>query len=88
MIWHIYSHQYSSSRDGGRDLLSPGEAAPTMGKGPCEFWADHPGFSFAGEELSQGSFQPCPAQDGASSMARGSGRDLAHLLIPVQLLKG
>ena len=27
---------------------------------PCEFWADWPGFSFSGEELRQGSFDPCP----------------------------
>ena len=40
-----------------------------MGKVPCEFQADQPGFSFSGEELRQGSFQPCPAQDSASSMA-------------------
>ena len=79
MIWHIYSHLYCSSRDGGRDLPSSGEAAPTMGKVPCEFWADQPGFSFSGEELSQGSFQLCPAQDCTSSMASGSGHDLAHL---------
>ena len=46
VIWHIYSHFYCSSRDGGRDLLSSGEAAPTMGKVPCEFWADWPGFIF------------------------------------------
>ena len=87
MIWHIYSHLYSSSRDGGRDLLSSGEAALTMGKVPCEFWADQLGFSFAGEELRQGSFQPYPAQDGASSMASSSGCDLAHLLWAV-LLQG
>ena len=80
VIWHIYSHLYCSSRDGGRDLPSSGEAAPTMGKVPCEFWTDRPGFSFAGEELRQGSFQPGPAQDGASSMASGSRCDLAHLL--------
>ena len=54
VIWHIYSHLYCSSRDGGRDLPSSGEAAPTMGKGPCEFQADWPGFSFSGEELRQG----------------------------------
>ena len=59
-----------------------------MGKVPCEFWADRPGCSFSGEELRQGSFQPCPTQDGASSMAGGSGHDLAHLLTPVLLLKG
>ena len=87
VIWHIYSHLYCSSRD-GRDLLSSGEAAPTMGKVPCEFWVDRPGFSFSGEELRQGFFQPCPAQDGASSMAGSSRRDLAHLLAPVLLLKG
>ena len=88
VIWHIYSHLYCSLRDGGRDLPSSREEAPTMGKVPCEFWADRPGFSFSGEELRQGSFQPCPAQDGASSMAGGSGCDLAHLLTPVLLLEG
>ena len=62
VIWNIYLHLYCSSRDGGRDLLSSGKAAPTMGKVPYEFWADRPGFSFSGEELRQGSFQPCPAQ--------------------------
>ena len=59
-----------------------------MGKIPCEFQADHPGFSFSGEELRQGSFQPCPAQDGASSMASGSRCDLAHLLTAVLLMEG
>ena len=87
VIWHIYSHLYFSLRDSGRDLLSSGETDPTMGKVPCEFWADQPGLSFSGEELRQGSFQPCPAQDGASSMAGSSGHDLAHLLTPVLLLK-
>ena len=58
MIRHIYSHLYCSSRDGGWDLPSLGEAAPTMGKVPCEFWADQPGCSFSGKELRQGSFQP------------------------------
>ena len=80
VISHIYSHLYCSSRDGGRDLPSSGEAAPTMGKVPCEFCADRPVFSFSGEEPRQGSFQPCPSQDGASSMAGGSRCDLAHLL--------
>ena len=88
MIWHIYLHLYCSSRDGGRDLPSSGEASPTMGKVPCEFQADQPGCSFSGEELRQESFQPCPAQDGASSMAGGSGCDLAHLLTPVLLIEG
>ena len=46
MIWHIYSHLYFSSRYGGRDLPSSGEAAPTMGKVPGEFWADWPNFIF------------------------------------------
>ena len=82
VIWHIYSHLYCSSRDGGRDLPSSGEVAPTMGKVPCEFWVDLPGCSFSGEELRQGSFQPWPAQDGASSMAGSSGCNLAHLLTP------
>ena len=36
----------TSSRDSGRDLLSSGEAAPTMGQVPCEFWADWPTFIF------------------------------------------
>ena len=83
VIWHIYLHLYCSLKDGGRDLPSSGEAAPTMGKVPCEFWTDQPRFPFSGEELRQGSFQPCPAQDGASSMAGGSGHDLVHLLAPV-----
>ena len=87
-FWHIYSHLYCSSRDGGRDLPSSVEAAPTMGKVPCEFWADWPGLSFSGEELRQGSFQPCPYQDGASLMASGSGHNLAHLLTPALLLEG
>ena len=64
------------------------EVAPTMGQVPCEFWVDRSGFSFSGEELGQGSFQICPAQDGALSMTGGSGRDLAHLFTPVLLLKG
>ena len=80
VIWHIYSHLYGSSRDGARDLPSSGEAAPTMGQVPCEFQADWPGCSFLREELRQGSFQPCPTQDGASSMAGGSRCDLAHLV--------
>ena len=88
MIWQIYSQLYCSSRDGGRDLPSSGEAAPTMGKVSCEFWADQPGFSFSGEEPRQGSFQPCPSQDGTSSIVGSSGCDLAHLLAPVLLLKG
>ena len=46
VIWHIYLHLYCSSRDGGRDLPSSGEAAPTMGQVPCEFWADWPNFIF------------------------------------------
>ena len=46
MIWHIYSHLYCSSRDGGRDLPSSGEAAPTMGQVPSDFWADRPTFIF------------------------------------------
>ena len=37
VIWHIYLYLYCSSRDGGRDLPSSEEAAPTMGKVPCEF---------------------------------------------------
>ena len=37
VIWHIYSHLYCSSRDGGRDLQSSGEAVPTMGQVPCDF---------------------------------------------------
>ena len=88
VIWHNYLHLYCSLKDSGRDLLSSGEAAPSIGKVPCEFWADQPGFSFSGEELRQGFYQPCPAEDAASSMAGGSGCDLAHLLTPVLLLKG
>ena len=63
VILHIYSHLYCSLRGAGRDLLPSKEEALTMGKFPCEFWADWPGFSFSWEELRQGSFQPCPAQD-------------------------
>ena len=59
-----------------------------MGKVPCQFRADRPGCTFSREELRQGSFQPCPAQDGASYMAGGLGCDLAHLLTPVLLLEG
>ena len=88
VIWHIYLHLCCSSKDGGRDLPSSGEATPTMGKVPCEFWADWPGCSFSGEELRQRSFQPCPVQDGAASMASSSGRYLAHLLTPVLLIEG
>ena len=82
MIWHLYC----SLRDGDRDLPSSGEVALTMGKVPCEFHADQSGFNFSGEELRQGSLQPCTTQDGASSMASGSGHDMAHLLTPVLLL--
>ena len=46
MIWHNYSHLYCSSRDDGRDLLSSGKAAPTMGKVTCEFRAHQPNFIF------------------------------------------
>ena len=46
MIWHIYSHLYCSSRDGGRDLPSSVEAVPTMGQVPCEFRADWANFIF------------------------------------------
>ena len=87
MIWHIYSHLYCSLRVGGKDLLSSRVEALTMGKVPCEFRADQPGFSFSGEEPRQGSFQLCPVQDGASSMAGGSRHDLAHLPTPVLLLE-
>ena len=45
----------------GMDLLSSVEVAIMMGQVPCEFWADQPEYSFSGEELRQGSFQPCPA---------------------------
>ena len=83
VIWHIYSHLYCSLRDAGRDCC-----LQVRQPQPCEFQTDRPGFSFSGEELRQGSFQPCPAQDGASSMAGGSRHDLVHLLAPVLLLKG
>ena len=46
MIWHIYSHLYCSSRDGGRDLPSSGETAHTMGQVPSEFRSDQPNFIF------------------------------------------
>ena len=87
VIWHIYSCLACSSEDSARDLPSSGKVVLVQGQVPCEFWSDWPGFSFSGEELRQGSFQPCPAQDGASSMVGGSRRDLAHLLTPVLFLK-
>ena len=87
VIWHIYSGLCCFKGIEGMDLPSSGDVALTMGQVPCEFQAHHPGFHFSGEELRQGSFQPCPAQDGGSSMASGSGRDLAHLL-RVVLLQG
>ena len=46
VIWHIYSHLYCSSRDGGRDLPSSKESGLTMAKVPCEFQADQPIFIF------------------------------------------
>ena len=46
VIWLIYSHLYCSPRDGGKDLPSSGEAAPTMEQVPCEFQADQPNFIF------------------------------------------
>ena len=82
VIWHIYSHLYCSLRDGGRDLPSSGEAAPTMGKVCCEFQAECNGCSFSGEELNQGFFQPCPAQDGASSMTSSSWCDFVLTFNP------
>ena len=54
VIWHNYSHLYCSSRDGSRHLASSGEAAPTMGKVPCEFQADWPGCSFQGNSWDKG----------------------------------
>ena len=62
VIWHIYSHLYCSSKDGGRDLPSSGEAAPTMGKVPCEFRADQPEFSFSGGRVETRVLPalPCP----------------------------
>ena len=88
VIWHIYSHLYSSSRDGGRDLPSSGEVALTMGKVPCEFWTDQNSFSSQQKSWDKGPSSLGPAQDGTSSMAGGSRHNLAHLLTPVQLLKG
>ena len=41
-----------------------------------------------GQGLRQGSFQPYPAQDGASSKAGSSRHNLAHLLTPVLLIQG
>ena len=37
IIWHIYLHLYCSSRDGGRDLSSSGEAALSWGRFPVSF---------------------------------------------------
>ena len=50
-----------------------------MAKVPCEFRTNRPTFIFQGR-LRQAGEQPSPAEDGASSAAVGSGRDLAHLL--------
>ena len=88
VIWHIYCSQRCFKGVLAMDLLSSGNVALTMGKVLCEIRADQPGYSFSEEELRQGSFQPCPAQDGASSMAGGSGHDLAHLLTLVLLIEG
>ena len=88
VICHIYLHLHCSLRDSGRELPSSIKAVPNMGQVPCEFWADWLGFSFLKEELRQGSFQPYPGQDGASSMAGSSGHDLAHLLTPTLLHRG
>ena len=49
VIWHIYSHMYCSLRDGGRDLPSSGEAAPTMGKVPVSFGQIGLGVVFQGK---------------------------------------
>ena len=89
VIWHIYLHLCCSSKDGGRDLPSSGEAACYHGERfPVSFGQIGLGSIFAGEELRQGCFQPCPAQDGALSMSGSSRCDLAHLLTPLLLLKG
>ena len=87
VIWHIYLCLACSLEDSARDIPSSGKVVLVQGQISCEFWADQPGFSFSGKELRQGSFQPCPAQDGASSMVGGSRCDLAHLLTPVLFLK-
>ena len=62
MIGHIYSHLYCSLRDGGRHLLSSGEAASTIGKVPCESGADWPGCSFSGGRVETRVLPalPCP----------------------------
>ena len=80
VIWHIYSCLAWSFEDSARDLPSSGKVILAQGQVPCEFQADCTGCSLSEEEFRQGSFQPCPAQDGASSMAFGSEPDLAHLL--------
>ena len=85
VIWHIYSHLHCSMGDGGRELRSSGEAALTMGQVPCEFWTDWPRFSFLGEAELRG-FPAYPYWGCASTMASGSGCDLAHLLMPGLLL--
>ena len=58
------------------------------GRSPVSFGQIGLGSVFQEKSWDKGSFQPCPAQDGASSMASGSAHDLAHLLAPVLLLKG
>ena len=88
VIWHIYSGLCCFKGVLGMDLLSSGDVPLSVEQVRCELSADQPGLSFSGEELIQGSFQPCPTQDGASSMAGSFRCDLAHLLTPVLLLKG
>ena len=56
-------------------------------RSPVSFeWIGQPLF-FRGK-LRQGAWQPSPAEDGGSSAAGGSGRDLAHLLRAAQLPGG
>ena len=61
------------------DLPSSGDAALTMAKVPSEFGANQPTFVFQGKVETRGRVAIFP-REGASSMAGGSGRDLAHLL--------
>ena len=59
------------------------------GRSPVSFRQIGLGVVFQGKSWDKGpSSLAYPAQDGASSMAGGSWRDLAHLLTPVLLLEG
>ena len=93
MICHIYSHLYCSLKgiEVVGNLPSSGEAAPTMGKVPCEFWADRQNLQFfRGSSSWQGSLAALPCPEWCIvSMAVGSRHDLAHwIFTPVGAPRG